>query len=110
MLPTFIVIGAGKAGTTSLWGYLRDHPQVFMSDPKELDFFTVEHNWSKGVGWYEAHFADAGDAVARGEASGSYTNWPNFAGRWACPSFKQFRKSKACASRGLATRLLLRPR
>jgi hypothetical protein len=80
MLPTFIVIGAGKAGTTSLWGYLRDHPQVFMSEPKELNFFTVEHNWSKGVDWYEAHFAGAGDAVARGEASGSYTNWPNFAG------------------------------
>ena len=80
MLPNFIVIGAGKAGTTSLWGYLRDHPQVFMSEPKELNFFTIQHNWHLGVPWYEQHFDAAGDAVAVGEASGAYTNWPSFAG------------------------------
>lgn len=80
MLPNFIVIGAGKAGTTSLWGYLREHPQVFMSEPKELNFFTTEHNWDRGLAWYESHFADAGDAVAIGEVTGSYANWPNFAG------------------------------
>lgn len=80
MLPNFIVIGAGKAGTTSLWGYLREHPQIFMSEPKELNFFTTEHNWGRGLAWYESHFDDAGDAVAIGEVTGSYTNWPNFAG------------------------------
>lgn len=80
MLPNFIVIGAGKAGTTSLWGYLRDHPQVFVSDPKELNFFTTEHNWNRGLEWYESHFENIGDAVAIGEVTGSYTNWPNFYG------------------------------
>lgn len=80
MLPNFIVIGAGKAGTTSLWGYLRDHPQVFVSDPKELNFFTTEHNWKRGLEWYESHFENVGDAVAIGEVTGSYTNWPNFYG------------------------------
>lgn len=80
MLPTFIVIGAGKAGTTSLWAYLREHPQVFMSARKELDFFTTEHNWHRGLGWYESHFADAGDATAIGEVSGNYTNWPDYLG------------------------------
>lgn len=80
MLPNFIVIGAGKAGTTSLWGYLREHPQIFMSDPKELNFFTTEHNWHRGLEWYESHFEEAGDARAIGEVTGSYANWPNFAG------------------------------
>src|SRR5262245_23410730 len=36
VLPTFLVIGAMKAGTTSLYDYLRAHPQVFMANPKEL--------------------------------------------------------------------------
>lgn len=80
MLPNFIVIGAAKAGTTSIWGYLKDHPQVFMSEPKELDFFTTEHNWHRGLEWYERHFDDAGDAIAVGEATGQYTNWPEYDG------------------------------
>lgn len=80
MLPNFIVIGAGKAGTTSLWGYLGDHPEVFVSNPKELNFFTVEHNWHKGLEWYERHFEAAGGAKAVGEVSGNYTNWPQYDG------------------------------
>lgn len=80
MLPNFIVIGAGKAGTTSLWGYLREHPQIFMSNPKELNFFTTEHNWHRGLAWYESYFENTGDAIAVGEVTGSYANWPNFAG------------------------------
>ena len=80
MLPNFIVIGAAKAGTTSLWGYLRDHPQVFMSEPKELNFFTTQHNWGRGIPWYEQHFDASGDALAVGEASGNYTNWPEYDG------------------------------
>ncbi|HET6791158.1 MAG TPA: sulfotransferase, partial [Actinomycetota bacterium] len=31
MLPTFVIIGAAKAGTTALYWYLADHPEVFMS-------------------------------------------------------------------------------
>lgn len=80
MLPNFIVIGAGKAGTTSLYGYLSDHPQVFMSDPKELNFFTIEDNWHLGLPWYERHFEGASGARAIGEASGNYANWPEYAG------------------------------
>ena len=40
--PDFVVIGAMKAGTTSLYHYLRDHPQIFMPKVKELDFFVEE--------------------------------------------------------------------
>jgi hypothetical protein len=67
-----------KAGTTSLYEQLRRHPQVFMSETKEPNYFTAEHNWHFGVEWYERLFDDAGDAVARGEASIAYTLYPNF--------------------------------
>lgn len=40
MLPNFIIIGAAKSGTTSLYEYLRQHPQVFMSPLKETNFFA----------------------------------------------------------------------
>lgn len=38
--PNLFVVGAPKAGTTSLWHYLRQHPDVFMSALKEPHFFT----------------------------------------------------------------------
>src|SRR5215210_1748036 len=42
MLPNFLVIGAGKSGTTSLYHYLRQHPDVYMSPVKEPLFFAAE--------------------------------------------------------------------
>jgi hypothetical protein len=71
-LPDFVVIGAPKAGSTSLFAYLRAHPQVFMCSPKEPEFFNDERNWRRGVGWYAGLFADAGDALVAGEASVRY--------------------------------------
>lgn len=41
MLPNFLVIGANKAGTTSLYKYLKAHPQIFMSDVKEPAYFAA---------------------------------------------------------------------
>jgi len=40
--PTFIIIGAGKSGTTSLYRHLAEHPEVFMSPKKEPNFFAFE--------------------------------------------------------------------
>jgi hypothetical protein len=80
LLPTFLVIGAMKAGTTSLYEYLRAHPQVFMATPKELHFFPADKQWPLGVEWYARHFAGAGDAVARGEVSPSYSQADQFPG------------------------------
>jgi len=79
-LPTFIVIGAMKAGTTSLFHYLRNHDQIFMSKIKELDFFVAESNWGRGLDWYRHQFSGAGDARARGEASTLYTKYPQYDG------------------------------
>ena len=41
-LPNFIIIGAAKSGTTSLYYYLKQHPQVFMSSNKEPNFFVFK--------------------------------------------------------------------
>ena len=41
-LPTFLVVGAAKSGTTALYDYLRQHPQVFMSPVKETNFFALD--------------------------------------------------------------------
>jgi len=72
MLPNLIIIGAMKGGTTSLHSYLDLHPQISMSQVKELNFFIADKpNWSKGVQWYESNFA--GDAKIRGESSPNYT-------------------------------------
>ena len=77
VLPTFLVIGAYKAGTTSLYHYLRAHPQVFMTEAKETFYFT-DRAFHNGLEWYEAQFDAAGDALARGEASTAYSAWPFF--------------------------------
>ena len=73
MLPDFIVIGAMKAGTTSLFQYLRAHPQVFMPWRKEIHFFSHDENWNKGIPWYEDQFANASSDHRVGEASPSYS-------------------------------------
>ncbi len=43
-LPDFLIIGAGKSGTTSLDNYLKQHPQIFISERKEPNFFGYELN------------------------------------------------------------------
>jgi hypothetical protein len=79
MLPNLIVIGAGKCGTTSLYHYLRAHPEISMAAMKELKFFVREENWERGLDWYRSWFADASVPV-RGEASPQYTKYPELRG------------------------------
>ncbi len=60
-LPDFIIIGSQKAGTTSLYAYLSQHPQLVPSYKKEVHFFdgglkpSVD-TFMKGKPWYLAHF------------------------------------------------------
>ncbi len=68
--PTFVIIGAMKCGTTSLHSYIGEHPDVFVSDPKEVDFFSHDKNFVRGVDWYFAHFVT--DKSVRGEGSPNY--------------------------------------
>lgn len=71
MIPTFLIIGAQKAGTTWLADMIRQHPEVCMPETKELHFFNKQANIKKGLTWYEAHF-DECTAPVRGEATPNY--------------------------------------
>jgi len=70
-LPNLIVIGAMKSGTTSIHDYLNQHPDIYMSEEKELNFFIRELNWEKGLAWYQSQF-DCNYTI-RGESSQGYT-------------------------------------
>lgn len=71
-LPNFLIVGAAKSGTTSLYRYLQDHPEVFMPEMKEPDFFVEERRRRiRTLAEYEALFAGATEA-AIGEASVRY--------------------------------------
>ncbi|MEN7550360.1 sulfotransferase [Rapidithrix thailandica] len=76
-LPRFIIIGAMKAATTSLYYYLSRHPEVNMSSKKETDFF-LERCFHQGLEHYQAYFEN-NDKV-KGEASTNYTKFPHFKG------------------------------
>jgi hypothetical protein len=78
--PNFMIIGTMKGGTTSLYHYLRDHPQVFMPTYKAPEFFVEKSNWHRGADWYRRQFAGADDAMAVGEASVAYTKYPRVPG------------------------------
>jgi hypothetical protein len=69
-LPTFIIAGAMRCGTTALNSYLREHPQVAVSSSKEVHFF--DSNWERGIDWYRDQFPGSDGAVAVGEATPNY--------------------------------------
>jgi len=73
-LPDFLIVGAARSGTTSLHRYLRGHPEVFLPDLKEPDFFAGDERVRtiRTMAEYERLFAGAGRAKAIGEASVAY--------------------------------------
>lgn len=84
--PTFLIIGAAKAGTSTLRHQLGQHPEIFMSSKKELHFFSFDPTYARGIDWYESWFENAGGYRQAGEASTSYSIrkvFPNAAERIA---------------------------
>ena len=72
-LPDFIIIGVQKCGTTALYKYLEEHPDVLPALTKEIHFF--DNNYHRRLTWYRAHFPASRFGAARGltgEASPSY--------------------------------------
>ncbi len=53
-LPDFILIGAAKSGTTSLYSCLCHHPQIISAAVKEVHFF--DENFHRGIAWYRSQF------------------------------------------------------
>jgi hypothetical protein len=96
-LPNFLVIGASKSGTTSLYYYLQQHPDVYMSPVKEPRFFALEgrkldfrgpgaqeriNRWAvTDIEEYRALFEGVEGEKAIGEASPTYLHSPQAPGR-----------------------------
>ncbi|MDA0265801.1 MAG: sulfotransferase [Cyanobacteria bacterium] len=93
-LPNFLVIGAAKCGTTALDRYLREHPQIYMSPVKELNFFALEGinceifkgdfsgdehspNLINKLCDYQRFFDNVSDEIAIGESSPLYLLHPS---------------------------------
>lgn len=72
IFPDFLIIGAMKAGTTSLHAYLALHPEICMSRDKENHYFSRDDVYAKGPEWYAGLFDCADDAGLRGESSVTY--------------------------------------
>jgi len=78
-VPNFLIIGSTRSGTTSLYHYLRQHPDIFMSPIKETNYYTDEDqildSWAvRSRAEYETLFAGAKGQRAIGEATPKYLN------------------------------------
>ena len=82
--PDFLIIGAMKCGTSTLQAQLAAQDGVFMTTPKEPNFFSDDPVHARGMGWYSALYAAAGPDDLKGEASTHYTKrptWPHTVAR-----------------------------
>lgn len=89
-MPNFLIIGAGKSGTTSLYRYLEQHPEIYMSPVKEPRFFALEgedlnfhgpgdevlQKSATDIAAYKELFSGVTDEKAVGEASPLYLRSP----------------------------------
>lgn len=83
-IPDFFVIGAAKCATTSLCVGLGRHPGIFIPGRKELNFFSDDEKFKRGVEWYTRYFSDATSDQVLGEGSVSYSfhsRYPDTAAR-----------------------------
>jgi len=89
VLPDFLLVGAPKCGTTSLYGYLAEHPNVLPAMDKEVRFF--DQFCHRSLSWYRGHFPmrrelrraerETGQRVLTGEATPTYLMSPVAPGR-----------------------------
>jgi len=78
LLPNFLIIGAMKSGTTTLYHALKCHPDVFMAELKEPQFFSDEEKIKSSMSWYVSLFKNVTNEKVIGEASTNYTKYPLF--------------------------------
>ncbi|MGH3087116.1 MAG: sulfotransferase domain-containing protein [Rubrobacteraceae bacterium] len=87
----FLVIGAQKSGTTSLFKYIQNHPQLYVPPQKEVNFFANSDRYSKGLDWYiENFFRGVEEEKLWGEVCPSYMGYssaPDYI-RETCPDVK----------------------
>lgn len=79
--PDFLIVGAQKAGTTSLYNCLKQHPAILPARKKEIHYFSQFYR--KGLPWYLEHFPSREENQLSGEASPFYLFHPQSARRIA---------------------------
>lgn len=85
LLPNFLLIGAAKAGTTTLHNVLNQHPEIFCTKIKEPNFFSSDERFQLGLDWYQRkYFSQARGFPARGESSATTLYW----GKFSAPRIK----------------------
>lgn len=77
-LPNFIIIGAMKSATSTLHNQLSAQSDIFMSTPKEPNFFSDDGIYSRGLSWYTGLFSGASAKDICGESSTHYTKLPDY--------------------------------
>ncbi len=84
LLPDFLIVGAARSGTSSLYHYLCQHPSIGHAQTKEVHYFDV--NYDKSSLWYRAHFPTVatkwlyearGGRFVTGEATAYYLFHPH---------------------------------
>ncbi len=70
VLPTFLYIGASKAGSSWIYEVLREHPDIYVPAAKDVYFF--DRHYDRGLAWYAELFAPGASHHARGELSHDY--------------------------------------
>jgi len=71
-LPDFVIIGAQKSGTSSMYYYLSQHPDVSLSFEKEIHYYNYYIDHGKSLGWYKSFFPLKSSPKITGEASPNY--------------------------------------
>jgi hypothetical protein len=69
-VPDWLIVGAPKAGTTTLAAWLGEHPDAFVSPVKEVSYFDLHYD--RGPAWYAAHFDGAAPGQLVGESTPAY--------------------------------------
>jgi hypothetical protein len=80
----FLVVGAQKSGTTTLYKLLREHPEIYLPKEKELAFFAIEQRYQRGFDWLlEEYFSEADPEKMWGDVSPQHMAGLFVAGRIA---------------------------
>ncbi|BCO32016.1 hypothetical protein TspCOW1_21190 [Thiohalobacter sp. COW1] len=78
MLPNFFVVGAQKAGTTTLHNLLQAHPEIYLPEQKETKFFVDDARYALGIKHYEReYFSEWKNEPAIGEVDPDYMYFPH---------------------------------
>ena len=76
--PNFMIIGAMKCATSTLHDQLNNQPGLFLTEPKEPNFFSNDDIYAQGEQWYSDLFSECASTDLLGESSTHYTKLPTY--------------------------------